>query len=229
LVKLKVGGEELVVPLSEALSGYQRQADYTRKTQEVSFWKQVDAAMKQNPQMTLQYLAETYGVQAAQQAQANAQSSDDDWGVDDPVLREVRELKQAVAPLVQDRQYQAAERQIQTVLQGLQQKYGDIFDPDEVVNAAIARGVQDPAHLELVFRDIAFDRLLAQGAARTQQATTVAQQDALRKAAAQQAATATGASGGSARGGNAAARPQTPRAIRSPRDAVLAAFDEAEG
>jgi hypothetical protein len=34
-VKLNVAGEEVDVPLKEALAGYQRQADYTRKTQEL--------------------------------------------------------------------------------------------------------------------------------------------------------------------------------------------------
>ena len=31
-VRVKVDGEELIVPLSEAVAGYQRNADYTRKT-----------------------------------------------------------------------------------------------------------------------------------------------------------------------------------------------------
>ena len=35
-VKLQVDGQEVVVPVKEALAGYQRQADYTRKTQELS-------------------------------------------------------------------------------------------------------------------------------------------------------------------------------------------------
>jgi uncharacterized protein YeeX (DUF496 family) len=35
-VSVQVNGEEVQVPLKEALSGYQRQADYTRKTQELS-------------------------------------------------------------------------------------------------------------------------------------------------------------------------------------------------
>ena len=36
VVKLQVDGQEVVVPVKEALAGYQRQADYTRKTQELS-------------------------------------------------------------------------------------------------------------------------------------------------------------------------------------------------
>jgi len=39
-VRIKVDGEEVDVPLNEALAGYQRQADYTRKTQELSKQKQ---------------------------------------------------------------------------------------------------------------------------------------------------------------------------------------------
>lgn len=34
--RVKIDGEELEVPLSELLSGYQRQADYTRKTQKIA-------------------------------------------------------------------------------------------------------------------------------------------------------------------------------------------------
>ena len=36
LVTIKVDGQEIQVPLSELKNGYQRQADYTRKTMEVS-------------------------------------------------------------------------------------------------------------------------------------------------------------------------------------------------
>jgi len=35
-IKVQVDGQEVVIPLKEAIAGYQRQADYTRKTQELS-------------------------------------------------------------------------------------------------------------------------------------------------------------------------------------------------
>ena len=67
-VKVKVDGEEQDVPLSEALGGYQRQADYTRKTQELArqqesaqFAITLQRALENNPSATLRILQEQYG------------------------------------------------------------------------------------------------------------------------------------------------------------------------
>jgi hypothetical protein len=56
----QVDGEEVRVPLKEALSGYQRQADYTRKTQELSeqrrqvqFGAALQEALQNDPSGTL--------------------------------------------------------------------------------------------------------------------------------------------------------------------------------
>jgi len=68
-VKLTVDGEEIEVPLSEALSGYQRQADYTRKTQElaeqrrqVQFAAALQEALQNDPASTVELLSQHYGV-----------------------------------------------------------------------------------------------------------------------------------------------------------------------
>ena len=68
-VKLQVDGEEVSVPVKEALAGYQRQADYTRKTQELSEQrKQVQFAatlaesLQNDPAGTLQALQQHYGI-----------------------------------------------------------------------------------------------------------------------------------------------------------------------
>jgi type II secretory pathway component PulF len=59
-VSVQVNGEEVQVPLKEALSGYQRQADYTRKTQELSeqkrqvqFGAALQEALQNDPNGTL--------------------------------------------------------------------------------------------------------------------------------------------------------------------------------
>jgi hypothetical protein len=69
-VPVKLDGEELQVPLSEAIAGYQRQADYTRKTQELSqqrekveFASTLQAALENNPAATLGLLSQHYNVQ----------------------------------------------------------------------------------------------------------------------------------------------------------------------
>ena len=68
VIKLQVDGEEVVIPVKEALAGYQRQADYTRKTQELSEQrKQVQyasalaEALQNDPAATLQLLQQQYG------------------------------------------------------------------------------------------------------------------------------------------------------------------------
>jgi hypothetical protein len=62
-VPVKLDGEELQVPLSEAIAGYQRQADYTRKTQELSqqrdqfqFASALEAALERDPAATIDML-----------------------------------------------------------------------------------------------------------------------------------------------------------------------------
>jgi hypothetical protein len=72
-VKLNVAGEEVDVPLKEALAGYQRQADYTRKTQELSeqrkqvqFGTALQEALQNNPGDTLELLKQHYGLNEQQ-------------------------------------------------------------------------------------------------------------------------------------------------------------------
>ena len=67
--RVKVDGEEFEVPLSELVAGYQRSADYTRKTQALADQRKTLAdaeallsALQRNPQQTLVVLAEAYGL-----------------------------------------------------------------------------------------------------------------------------------------------------------------------
>src|SRR5690606_29798652 len=69
---VKVDGEEIEVTLEEALAGYQRQADYTRKTQALSQEREryaafdaLEEALQVDPQGTLTKLARLYGVELA--------------------------------------------------------------------------------------------------------------------------------------------------------------------
>lgn len=149
VVKLQVDGEEVVVPVKEALAGYQRQADYTRKTQELSEQrKQVQyaaalaEALQSNPAATLQLLQEQYGI--------TAQPQEEEWL--DPAEQQFRQLEQRIAAFEQQRAMDELTRTIDT----LQSKYGDDFNADEVVAKALATGTTD---LEAVFKQITFDKV----------------------------------------------------------------------
>lgn len=162
VVKLQVNGEEVVVPLQEALAGYQRQADYTRKTQELSEQrKQVEFAatlaqsLEQDPAGTLQALQQHYGVTAQPEIE-------DEWL--DPAEKQLRQLEQRIAAFEQ----QKAMDELTRTIDKLQSKYGDDFNPDEVVAKAIASGVTD---LEAVFKQIAFDKVYSKASEATKKLT----------------------------------------------------------
>lgn len=159
-VTVKVDGEEISVPLSEAVAGYSRQADYTRKTQELASQKQelqwasaIRQALDNDPSGTIDLLAEHYGV-TRKQAQAMVDDdpylSDSSW--DDPVDKRLREIDQRVKSFEQAQ----AQAKLEMEISRLQSKYGEEFDPQEVVSAALAQG---NTNLEAVFKQIAFDRI----------------------------------------------------------------------
>ena len=154
-VRLQVDGEEVVVPLKEALAGYQRQADYTRKTQELSEQRKqiqyaaaLQEALEKDPATTLQLLSETYGL-------TTQTSNDDDWEMtdwEDPSTQQLKSLEQRIAIFEQEKAMSELERTIES----LQARYGEAFDADEVVAKALATGSTD---LETVFKQIAFDKV----------------------------------------------------------------------
>ena len=89
-VKLQVDGEEVLVPVKEALAGYQRQADYTRKTQELSEQRKsieyaaaLQEALQNDPANTLRLLQEQYGVVA--------EPEEDLW--QDPTEKSLKEME----------------------------------------------------------------------------------------------------------------------------------------
>ena len=97
-VKVKVDGEELDVPFNEAIQGYQRQADYTRKTQELSqqreqlqYAQTLQQALESNPQQTLEILSRHYGVAEAQRMIADAQDAPSEPEFDDPLEKRIWE------------------------------------------------------------------------------------------------------------------------------------------
>jgi hypothetical protein len=157
VIKLQVDGEEVVVPVKEALAGYQRQADYTRKTQELSeqrkqvqYASALQEALQSDPAATLQLLQQQYGVAT--------QPQEDEWL--DPAEQQLRQLEQRIAAFEQSKAMDELTRTIDT----LQSKYGEDFDADEVVAKALATGSTD---LESVFKQITFDKVYSKASEAT--------------------------------------------------------------
>jgi hypothetical protein len=154
-VKVVVDGEELDVPLREAVSGYQRQSDYTRKTQQlaeerrqVQFASAIQQALDNDPLATIDLLKTHYGINE------QIQSEDEDLYID-PIEQQYRQLDERIRSFEEQQAYMELERTIDS----LQQKYGEEFDANEVVAAALATGATD---LEAVHKQLAYDRLYQQ-------------------------------------------------------------------
>jgi hypothetical protein len=153
-VPVKFDGEELNVPLSEAIAGYQRQADYTRKTQELATQRQslefansLQTALDRDPAATIELLSRHYGISNSQAQQLIEDSFDEDL---DPSERRIRELDQRIA---QFEEYQS-QQQIEKEISRLQSAYPD-FDTNEVVQSALRSNTTD---LEAVYKQLAFDK-----------------------------------------------------------------------
>jgi len=159
-VPIKVDGEEISIPLTEAISGYQRQADYTRKTQELAQQRQelqfasaLQAALERDPSATIDLLASHYGIsrQAAADMVADNYGMDEDY---DPQTAKLREIDQRISRFEEMQSQQEIEKEISR----LQTRYED-FDVNEVVTAALRLGTTD---LEGTYKQIAFDKVMAQ-------------------------------------------------------------------
>lgn len=154
-VGIKIDGEETFVPLTEAIAGYQRQADYTRKTQELAqqreqmqFATAIQDALQQDPVGTIQLLQTHYGIgDATQNAPEVPEFSD-------PLEQQIWEIDQKVQQIESYR----AEQQLQAEIGRLQSQYED-FDPNQVIAHAIRTGSTD---LEATYKQLAFDKLYSQ-------------------------------------------------------------------
>jgi hypothetical protein len=156
-VPVKLDGEELQIPLSEAIAGYQRQADYTRKTQELSQQRQqfefataLEAALQRDPASTIDMLSRHYGI--SRQAVTDMIENDESFEDLDPVERRYRELDSRIASFEEAQ----SQRQVEEEVARLQSKYQD-FNVQEVVTAALRLGSTD---LEGTYKQIAFDKMM---------------------------------------------------------------------
>ena len=197
MVSVKVDGEELNVPLSEAISGYQRQADYTRKTQELSQQRQnmefaaaIQSALETNPSATIDLLARHYGISRAEAtAMANDVASEDLESLD-PTERKLREMESKVSAFEEYQSQQQIEREIAR----LEARYSD-FNVAEVVNTALRLGSTD---LEGTYKQMMFDKMVSRQQLESEAKVKQQEKEAAVVAAKRQAAVVSGGSNPSA-------------------------------
>lgn len=149
---VKIDGEESEVTLEELRDGYQRQADYTRKTQELSAERDrlrqaesIVSALESDPKGTLEALGRSFGVEIA-----NSQDAED-WEDLDPTEQKLRELERKIEQQEQAQRQQTVEREVTN----LQEKYGE-FDAKELLRHAVKNGISnlDAAYTHWRFGDV---------------------------------------------------------------------------
>lgn len=164
LVKLKVGGQDVELPLSEALAGAMRAQDYTRKTQELAEERRrlfqaeaLAASLENDAERTIRQLAEVYDLDVS--------------GLQ-PVQREPEEQRLIEARRELAAREAAINRQrIQNEIQALTQEFGD-FDVPAVAQFAYQTGTD----LTTAYKAMNYDL-------QRQQQQEAARQEAARQAA----------------------------------------------
>lgn len=183
-----VNGEEQTVTMQEALAGYQRQSAFTQGMQQVSSARALQTALE-NPAtraQALQLMNDQYGAEAANDmAEASAASDVGDYRDQDPVERQLSELREWKLGI-----------ELDETMQRLQTKYGEAFVADDVYNAALQRGTQDIRELEGVFQTMKFEEMFAKATATEQAVAADQADDSSRQAAAQAAARAVSSGNG---------------------------------
>lgn len=148
-IKVKVNGVEQEITLEEAAQGYQRQADYTRKTQDVAARQQeleqaaaIYEQLNENPAATLARLAELFEVDSLAPPEEL-----------DPLEREVQELK-TFAEQQREAQFQT---EVENEISRIQAEYKDPeLVPTDLLQHAVDRGINN---LDAAYRDMKFGSL----------------------------------------------------------------------
>lgn len=143
LVSVTVNGEVLEIPLAEAMGGFMRQSDYTRKTQSLAdersmaaWGREFQSAIKNDPQGTIKALQDALGFETSAET--------DIYGDLDPeVAVQLRsqqaQINQFQRTMERQQQNQVLE-QVKAEIASVKAKYSD-FDEHKVLAIAASRGL----------------------------------------------------------------------------------------
>jgi type II secretory pathway component GspD/PulD (secretin) len=136
-----IDGETVSVSLDEALAGYSRQADYTRKTQELAtqreelgYASRLVEALESDPQSAIDALMQAYEISQGTQIAPVAPT-----GTSEPLDPEEQRIADLESRLVAQEQA-AFERQVNAEIARLHTQYGN-FDDVSLVRFAVENGI----------------------------------------------------------------------------------------
>jgi DNA-binding transcriptional MerR regulator len=204
-VRVRVNNEDVEVPYSDLLRSYSQEASYTQKSQalaerarEADYGIRLQQALQANPEMTLQILANQYGLTVAQVGKIMEQNQPEPE-YQDPLERQLAEQQQRFQSLEERIAQREADEQLERSISGLRQQF-NASDDDirSVVQTAYEMQV-GPEAFPQIFKAMAFDKL--QQAYKVRQAAEQAKQaEQAKRVAAKQAATGVVSAGTGAAG-----------------------------
>jgi len=155
---VKVDGEDVQVSLDEALNGYMRQADYTRKTQEVaqqreelSYAERIAQALEADPQGAVRALAAAYEIELGQSPAAPPAAEPAE------PLDPQEAWQQRVDGFIADQEQRAFEAQVRADLAEMKTQFGE-FDDNQVIEYAVTNSIPNVKEAAKAF---VVDRVLA--------------------------------------------------------------------
>lgn len=164
---VKVDGQEIEVDLDELLNGYQRQSDYTRKTQALkeqseryAAFDALDKAFAEDPVGTLRSLALSLGV--TDLGGAGAEESAEQFDPDDPVASRVMELERQVQEanaILQQQETARRQEAVDRELDAVKTKFNQPdLDETALLRFAIDNGI---SNLEMAYRAMKYEEASA--------------------------------------------------------------------
>lgn len=232
-VKLTVDGEEVVVPLADALNGYNAASVSTKRFQEAAEKsRQAEEALRlqqafvANPGLTIQVIAAQQGMSVEdflgltpRQQQAMVEDAEDEYV--DPLELQLRQLNQKFESQEERLAQREADERLQRAVGGLKATYGATDDQAKaVVLEAMNRQLSIEA-FPMIFESMAYRAQQQAGAQQTAQQEAEAQRR--REAAARAARTVS--SGSRAPGVTTQSAAPTYGSLR---DAITASLEEVE-
>lgn len=155
LFTVKVDGDEMQVSLEELQSGYQRQSDYTRKTQDIAAERErlqqaeaIVSALEADPQGTLQALHNAFGVEETVPSNEPIGS---DWEADDPQSERINRLEKQLESQAKIQRQHALDKE----MSALKEQHGE-FDEQELFQHALKNQIPN---LEAAFAHMKFNEV----------------------------------------------------------------------
>ena len=152
---VKIDGEEHRVSLEELQSGYQRQSDYTRKTQELASERErlaqgeaIVQALESDPQGAVSALADAFGVGMGNQNTVQAEPEDDL----DPEEVRLRRLESSI----EEHNRALRQQNMQSEVEGLREKFSADIDERELYSHALKHNIGnlEAAYAHMTYGDM---------------------------------------------------------------------------